>query len=101
MNDTPSIPETSGKRLRIIRMMLGLPRAALCELQETVMPDVKALKPGTFEAWEAGKVDLTEEDMETLIPLIRHAGVSCSAGWLLNGSGDVPYPIKSSQPVES
>ncbi len=72
-----------GKRLRSLRMMLGLPRKAL---QQAI--DISA---STLQSWENAKVGgLTEKGARRIVPLLRQQGLQCDVEWLLYGVGASP-----------
>lgn len=98
--DPPSSPVLRGKRLRIARMMTGLPRVSLCELQIADLKNNETISPTILQAWEAGEADgLTEDAAEMITLLLQQAGIHCTAGWLLHGVGDPPYLIHKHREV--
>lgn len=71
-----------GKRLRMARVLSGLSRQ---EFQDTL-----SVSTSTLNAWENGRICLTEKGAIRVSNALSKVNIVCSAGWLLDGIGESP-----------
>jgi transcriptional regulator with XRE-family HTH domain len=70
----------------MVRALSGLSRQ---ELHEKV-----GIGKATIDAWESGRVELTEKSSAKMREALKKVGVYCSAEWILTGIGDPPRVMK-------
>lgn len=78
--------QTSGRRIRLARSILGLTRKHLEEQFE--------ISANTLQSWEVGKVALTPRGAKRLNGVFTRLGLMCSEDWLLNGQGQAPILLQ-------
>lgn len=71
-----------GKRLRMARVLSGLSRQ---EFQDTL-----SVSTSTLNAWENGRICLTEKGAIRVSNALSKVNIVCSASWLLDGIGESP-----------
>lgn len=80
IDNTESTPQARGKRLRVARMMTGLPRKGFEEKY--------GISASTIQSWEAAKAGgLTKRGVERVLSVLQQEGIFCTADWLLHGIG--------------
>lgn len=76
-----------GKRLRMARVLSGLSRQ---EFQDTL-----SVSTSTLNAWENGRICLTEKGAVRVSNALGKINIVCSASWLLDGIGESPRSMDS------
>lgn len=76
-----------GRRIKTARSLAGISRKDL----ETKY----GISQHTLQSWELGRNPLTEKAAAKLVEILHSTGVSCSAQWLLKGSGKSPGLLTS------
>jgi transcriptional regulator with XRE-family HTH domain len=74
--------EEIGKRIRIVRRMLGITRQDLSEKYN--------IEYKSFSLWETGKVNLTEKIIHQCIQIFLKEGIDCSFEWFQSQKGEEP-----------
>ena len=77
-----SLIQTSGRRIKLARNMLGITRK---DLEKRFHISVN-----TLQAWEADKNSLTDKGAKKLNEIFNKLGLLCSEIWLLTGHGQIP-----------
>ncbi|MFT4059294.1 MAG: helix-turn-helix domain-containing protein [Legionella sp.] len=84
----------AGYRIKKARNLAGISRKDL--------ENKYGISMHTLQSWELGRNPITEKAASKLVEIFHSTGVSCSAQWLLNGSGKspslldaefTPYPV--------
>ena len=88
-----SLTETSGRRIKLVRNMLGLSRR---ELEERFL-----ISSNTLQAWESDKNTLTDKGAKKLNNIFIKLGLLCTEDWLLTGKGEVPILLHDVSPLLS
>lgn len=81
-----SLTQTSGRRIKLARGMLGLSRK---ELEERFRISVN-----TLQAWESDKNTLTDKGAKKLNEVFIKLGLLCTEDWLLTGQGQTPILLQ-------
>ncbi len=90
-NDQNATAEARGKRLKIVRVMAGLPRR---EFEEKY-----GISASTIQSWEAAKAGgLTKKGVIRILEVLKQEGVFCTMDWLLSGVGVSPQPTGMRMP---
>lgn len=74
--------QLKGHRLRMARALTGLSKH---ELQEKI-----GVSASLLDAWESGRVELTEKNALRISNSLKLAGILCSSEWLLSGNSPPP-----------
>lgn len=77
--------EEIGKRIRLVRRMLGITRQDLSEKHN--------IEYKSLALWETGKVNLTEKIIHQCIQIFLKEGVDCSFEWFQSQTGEEPNII--------
>jgi transcriptional regulator with XRE-family HTH domain len=77
----------AGRRLKTARGLAGISRKDL--------ESKYGISMHTLQSWELGRNPLTEKGASKLVEIFHDTGVSCSARWLLEGSGKSPSLLAS------
>ena len=75
-----------GRRIKTARNLAGISRKDL---------ETHGISMHTLQSWELGRNPLTEKAASKLVEIFHTTGVSCSAQWLLEGSGKSPSLLGS------
>lgn len=75
-----------GRRIKTARSLAGISRKDL---------ESHGISMHTLQSWELGRNPLTEKAASKLVEILHSTGVSCSAQWLLEGSGKSPSLLAS------
>ncbi len=90
-NDQDMSAEARGKRLRVVRMMTGLPRKGFEEKYD--------ISASTIQSWEAAKAGgLTKRGVARILDVLKQEGIFCTMDWLLYGIGASPQPTSMRVP---
>lgn len=81
-----SLTQTSGRRIKLARNMLGLSRK---NLEESFHISVN-----TLQAWESDKNALSDKGAKKLHSLFTKLGLLCTEDWLLTGNGEAPILLQ-------
>lgn len=76
-----------GKRIRMARVLSGLSRQ---EFQDTL-----GVSTSTLNAWENGRICLTEKGAIRISKALSTINISCSYTWLLDEIGEAPRALDS------
>lgn len=84
---TEDLQLTIGRRIKTARSLAGISRKDL--------ESKFGISMHTLQSWELGRNPITEKAASKLIEIFHSSGVSCSAQWLLHGSGKSPSLLDS------
>lgn len=77
----------AGRRIKTARSLAGISRKDL--------ESKYGISMHTLQSWELGRNPITEKAASKLVEIFHSTGVSCSAQWLLSGSGKSPSLLGS------
>lgn len=75
--------ESSARRIKSIRMFLGMSRKKF--------ESITGISMGTVRAWESGQNPLTLKGAERLEKTLQSYDINCKREWLLHGYGESPF----------
>lgn len=78
---------STGRRIKTARSLAGISRKDL--------ENKHGISMHTLQSWELGRNPLTEKAASKLVEIFHSTGVSCSAQWLLEGTGKSPSLLAS------